>query len=41
MFIANMVQQVYGYAMAQAGGKGDHTDIFRHLEGLAKTKGEP
>jgi 3-hydroxyisobutyrate dehydrogenase-like beta-hydroxyacid dehydrogenase len=41
MFIANMVQQVYGYAMAQGGGKGDHTDIFRHLEGLAKTKGGP
>lgn len=38
MFIANMVQQMYGYAMAQGGGKGDHTEIFRYLEGLAKRK---
>lgn len=37
MFIANMVQQIYGYAMAQGGGKGDHTAIFRFLEGLVKT----
>ncbi len=40
MFLANMVQQVYGYAMAQGGGKGDHTAIFSYLEGLAKAKGE-
>lgn len=38
MFIANMVQQIYGYAMAQGAGKGDHTEIFRYLEGLGKGK---
>jgi 3-hydroxyisobutyrate dehydrogenase len=38
MFIANMVQQMYGYAMAQGGEKRDHTDIFRYLEGLSKGK---
>jgi len=41
MFLANMVQQIYGYAMAQGGGKGDHTAIFSYLEGLAKGKKEP
>jgi 3-hydroxyisobutyrate dehydrogenase len=40
MFLANMVQQMYGYAMAQGAGKGDHTAIFRYLEDLAKEKGE-
>ena len=40
MFIANLVQQIYGFAVAQGGGKGDHTAIFQYLEGMAKTKGE-
>ena len=40
MFLANMVQQIYGYAMAQGGGRGDHTAIFKYLEGLAKGKGD-
>jgi 3-hydroxyisobutyrate dehydrogenase-like beta-hydroxyacid dehydrogenase len=40
MLVANMVQQIYGFAMAQGGGKTDHTTIFRYLEGLAKGKGE-
>ena len=40
MFLANMVQQVYGYAMAQGGGKGDHTAIFSYLENLTEKKGE-
>jgi 3-hydroxyisobutyrate dehydrogenase-like beta-hydroxyacid dehydrogenase len=38
MFMANMVHQLFGYAMAQGGGKGDHTAIFRYLEELAKDK---
>ena len=38
MFLANMVQQLYGYAMAQGAGKGDHTLIFQYLEDLAKSK---
>jgi 3-hydroxyisobutyrate dehydrogenase-like beta-hydroxyacid dehydrogenase len=40
MLVANMVQQIYGFAMAQGGSKTDHTTIFRYLEGLAKSKGE-
>ncbi len=40
MFVANTVQQMYGYAMAQGGGKGDHTAIFSYLEGLSKGKKE-
>ncbi len=40
MFLANMVQQIYGYAMAQGAEKTDHTTIFRYLEGLAKAKGK-
>jgi 2-hydroxymethylglutarate dehydrogenase len=38
MFLANMVQQMYGYAMAQGAGNGDHTAIFRYLEDLAKER---
>jgi len=38
MFLANMVQQVFGYAMAQGGEKKDHTAIFAYLEELAKAK---
>lgn len=38
MFLANMVQQMFGYAMAQGGEKKDHTAIFTFLEGLAKAK---
>ncbi|MCX5909814.1 MAG: NAD(P)-dependent oxidoreductase [Deltaproteobacteria bacterium] len=38
MFMANMVHQLFGYAMAQGGGKGDHTAIFKYLEELAKEK---
>ena len=33
MLVANMVQQIYGFAMAQGGGKTDHTTIFRYLRG--------
>ncbi len=40
MFLANMVQQIYGYAMAQGGGKGDHTAIFSYLESLTEKKQE-
>jgi len=40
MFLANMVQQIFGYAMAQGGGKGDHTAIFSYLESLTKKKEE-
>jgi 3-hydroxyisobutyrate dehydrogenase len=38
MFLANMVQQIFGYAMAQGGEKKDHTAIFTFLEDLAKAK---
>jgi 3-hydroxyisobutyrate dehydrogenase-like beta-hydroxyacid dehydrogenase len=41
MFLANMVQQLFGYAMAQGGGKkDDHTAIFNYLEEMAKAKEE-
>jgi len=40
MFLANMVQQVFGYAMAQGGEKEDHTVIFAYLEDLARRKME-
>jgi 3-hydroxyisobutyrate dehydrogenase-like beta-hydroxyacid dehydrogenase len=38
MFLANMVQQIFGYAMAQGGEKKDHTAIFTFLEDLARAK---
>jgi 3-hydroxyisobutyrate dehydrogenase len=40
MFLANMVQQLFGCAMTAGGGKNDHTAIFTHLENLAKVKVE-
>lgn len=36
MFLANLVQQLYGYALAKGGDKEDHTAIFAHLEDLAE-----
>ncbi len=39
MFMANMVHQLFGYAMAQGGEKDDHTAIFTYLESLAKGEG--
>jgi len=38
MFLANMVQQIFGCAMIQVGEKGDHTAIFAYLEDWAKGK---
>ncbi|MBM4329617.1 MAG: NAD(P)-dependent oxidoreductase [Deltaproteobacteria bacterium] len=41
MFLANMVQQLFGYALAHGGGKkDDHTAIFTYLEEMAKGKEE-
>jgi len=39
MFLANLVQQLFGYALSRGGGqKEDHTVIFSYLEEMAKTK---
>jgi len=41
MFLANMVQQIFGCAMIHVGEKNDHTAIFAYLEDLAQGKREP
>jgi len=38
MFMANLVQELYGYALAHGDKKTDHTEIFAWLEELAKVK---
>jgi 3-hydroxyisobutyrate dehydrogenase-like beta-hydroxyacid dehydrogenase len=38
MFMANLVQELYGYALAHGDKKTDHTEIFSWLEELAKVK---
>jgi len=39
MFLANLVQQLFGYALSRGGGKKeDHTVIFSYLEEMAKGK---
>jgi 3-hydroxyisobutyrate dehydrogenase-like beta-hydroxyacid dehydrogenase len=38
MFMANLVQELYGYALAHGDKKTDHTEIFSWLEELAKMK---
>lgn len=39
MFLANLVQQLFGYALTRGGGKKeDHTAIFPYLEEMAKAK---
>jgi 3-hydroxyisobutyrate dehydrogenase-like beta-hydroxyacid dehydrogenase len=38
MFMANLVQELYGYALAHGDKKTDHTEIFACLEELAKVK---
>ncbi len=39
MFLANLVQQLFGYALTRAGGKkDDHTAIFTYLAEMAKAK---
>ncbi|MBI5966344.1 MAG: NAD(P)-dependent oxidoreductase [Deltaproteobacteria bacterium] len=40
MFLANMVQQIFGCAMIHVGEKNDHTAIFAYLEDLAIGKRE-
>ena len=40
MFMANLVQELFGYALAQGDKKMDHTAIFSCLEDLAKVKVE-
>lgn len=41
MFIANLVQELFGYALAHGGKQMDHTEIFSCLEDLAKVKVNP
>jgi 3-hydroxyisobutyrate dehydrogenase-like beta-hydroxyacid dehydrogenase len=38
MFMANLVQELYGYALAHGDKKTDHTEIFAWMEELAKVK---
>jgi 3-hydroxyisobutyrate dehydrogenase len=40
MFLANMVQQLFGCAIIHGGERQDHTSIFTYLEDLTKRKGE-
>ena len=41
MLMANLVQELYGYALAHGDKKTDHTAIFSSLEDLAGTKVKP
>ena len=41
MLMANLVQELYGYALAHGDKKTDHTAIFSSLEALAGTKVKP
>jgi len=40
MFLANLVQQIFGCAIIHVGEKKDHTAIFAYLEDLAKARAE-
>ena len=40
MFMANLVQELYGYVLAHGDKKTDHTEIFAWLEELAGLKGK-